>query len=82
MKIWILNAWNAVKRFLKKFAINIYLILLIDLCIFLYVCPECKEVIALLTFFSGVSILAVYFKITTYIELKASSKSSCKCELK
>ncbi len=76
MKILILNIGNTIKRFLKRFSTQIYVILLIDLCIFLYVCPQCKEVIAFLTFFSGVSILAVSLNITSYLKLKASSKSS------
>lgn len=82
MKISILNTWNTIKRFLKRFAINIYVVLLIELCIFLYIGPQCKEVIALLTFFSGVSILAVSLNITSYLKLRASSKSSCECKLK
>lgn len=83
MKIIFLNTGNAIKRFLKRFAIKIYVILLFILTFLLFKYPQYNEAIAILTFLSGVSILAMYFNIKTYIELKAeSSKSNAKCELK
>ena len=82
MKILFLNAGNAVKRFLKKIAIPTYVILLLILAFFLFNYPQSNKIIAALTFLSGLVILATYFKIKTYIELKASSKSDAKCEVK
>ena len=82
MKILMLNTGNTIKRLLKRFAIQIYITFLLILSFFLWKYPQCNGIIAILTFLSGISILAMYFKISTYIELKANSKSSTKCGLK
>lgn len=81
MKILMLNTGNAIKRFLKRFYKGIYIILLSILSFFLYKYPQCNKVIAFLTFLSGISIFAMYFKITSYFKLNASSKSNGECEL-
>ena len=68
--------WNWFKFTLRRFAIWIYVILttLLSTCIWLF--PQANRIIAVLTFFTQISILALYFRVTHYISASGEAKSS------